>query len=60
MTWPGWTIPPIEALQNVKNACVSIVQEIKKIEKHGNDPYQMRLPDVIDLLEELYKSQEIS
>ncbi len=58
MAWPGWTIPSIEAVSIVKKSCEAIIKEIKKIERTGNDPYQMRLADVMELLEDLYKSKE--
>jgi hypothetical protein len=58
MPWPGWSIPPVESVIIIKKSCEAIIKELKKLEEHGNDPYQMRLPDIIDILEEMYHAKE--
>lgn len=59
MAWPGWSIPPLESIVSIRKSCESIVKELRMLELHGNDPYQFRLPDIIDLLEEIYNAPEV-
>jgi hypothetical protein len=51
-----WYNPPEASKRIIKNACVTIVEEIKLLEKDG-DPIGYELKDVKELLDHLYNPE---
>lgn len=59
MPWLGWSIPPVESVKLIKNACTTIVKEIYSLEKEGAvDLYQLTMQDIHDLIDELYANRK--